>query len=151
MNLHRLTQYRVQLEEILRADLLRLDVELHDVSMRARSASQRLEMVVGAHAAAMREGLAPDAVETSYAEIAACEDRLRQAARMLEETRLRWEAQRAMVFDAARERQKLERLERRQALRARLLVLRHEQRTIDEAAQMRFLRNKRREAVTDAM
>lgn len=134
MNVAVLRKYRMQLEDLLRAQLAELEAALRSAAEVHRHLQAAAEREIARYLDDAHRGLTADEAAARYAELEVQAQAAARAAEAIEAAQRRWEQKRAEVVDAARERRKMEILEQRDAQRRRYAEALAEQRAADEAA-----------------
>ena len=143
MNLGVILNYRTQIEEALRTELVQMQGVLHEAEAIVRDMEQAAERETTRYLSDTEQGLSAEEIAGRQSELEALADRIRRAQGLVEQHRRRCGDKLAEVLAASQERRKLELVEERQERRELAESNRLEQKALDEMAGRRYLAERR--------
>ncbi|WP_447973788.1 flagellar FliJ family protein [Nitrospira sp. Kam-Ns4a] len=139
MNLAVLRTYRAQLEQTLRVERVAVEQALKQALAERARLEAAAEQDAQRALAAARAGLPADEVAGRYVLMEGMTEAIAKARAAVAEAHRHWTEKMAEALEAARERKKLEALERRRAAGERRRAAAAAQRHLDEAAGRQFV------------
>jgi flagellar export protein FliJ len=137
MNIAALKTYRAQLEDVLRIEVERLAQRLREMESRRACLEAEADATARAYAQRTRFSITAREALDQYETLEGLARSIRHAERAAAAVREEWERKRQELWEAARERRKLELLDQRDQRRRRRADAQQEQRVIDEIAARR--------------
>jgi flagellar biosynthesis chaperone FliJ len=134
MKLGVLRRYRAQVEEVVRMDLFRLRMELHEIEARARLLEERMRRTTDEYSGKAAGGLALDEFLVWQSRLAADTSKSVAARQMEGQLREAWDQKQGELREVMQDRRTLDRLAERIGQRRRLVQNRVDQMEMDEAA-----------------